>query len=129
MGIVFLSMIFLHLLYDFTMQGWLAEAKQKNWWLKQDGYKPLYKYDYLVALLVHSFLWTGFMMLPAIIAMYFAGIGFGSVFYLVFVLNVLIHALMDNSKANLGHINLVVDQLLHLGQVFATFVALFGVFA
>ena len=40
-----LGMIFCHIIDDYYLQGWLAFAKQKEWWTKNTP-NPLYKYDY-----------------------------------------------------------------------------------
>ncbi len=48
-------MILLHIIDDFHLQGILANMKQKNWWLKQKGYKDMYEHDYITALTIHSF--------------------------------------------------------------------------
>ena len=47
-------MILLHVIDDFHLQGILASMKQKEWWKKQEGYKDLYKDDYITALMIHS---------------------------------------------------------------------------
>ncbi len=44
---ILLCMIFFHILDDFHLQGWLANAKQKQWW-KDNAPDNMYKYDYLV---------------------------------------------------------------------------------
>lgn len=49
-----LGMIFCHIVDDYYLQGWLASAKQKEWWSK-NAPNPLYKYDYIMALFMHSF--------------------------------------------------------------------------
>lgn len=52
---VLLAMIFCHIIDDYVLQtlGPLATMKQKKWW--EENYpQKMYKYDYLVALLMHS---------------------------------------------------------------------------
>ncbi len=53
MGNVFvlLSMIFLHIVDDYYLQGILASMKQKSWW-EENAPQRLYKYDYIVALTI-----------------------------------------------------------------------------
>lgn len=60
---ILLCMLFLHIVDDYYLQGWLASAKQKSWWEKNSPDK-LYKHDYLIALFMHSFSWTFMIMLP-----------------------------------------------------------------
>jgi len=48
-------MILAHIADDFYLQGNLAKMKQKVWWEKLFEYKSLYKHDYKMALLIHSF--------------------------------------------------------------------------
>ena len=47
--ILFLSMLFCHIVDDYYLQGWLASAKQKGWWRKNSP-ELLYKNDYVMAL-------------------------------------------------------------------------------
>lgn len=60
---IVLWMIFFHIVDDYYLQGWLASAKQKKWW-EENAPQPLYKYDYIWALLMHSFSWAFMIMLP-----------------------------------------------------------------
>ena len=61
---ILFSMIFLHIIDDYKLQGILASMKQKRWWREQKEYKPFYKYDYIIALIDHSISWTFMIMLP-----------------------------------------------------------------
>lgn len=82
----------------------------------------LYKHDYMMALFMHSFSWTFMMMLaPTLYVIIFGG----HYYPLVFVLNIIIHMITDNMKANKKEINLIQDQLIHLAQISATFLVLF----
>lgn len=116
-GFILLLMIFLHIVDDYCLQGILASMKQKEWWKSQKEYKSLYKYDYIVALIMHSFSWTFMVMLPLISHI-------GTAFYIVFFANVIIHGVTDNLKANEFKINLVQDQTIHLIQIIVTFIIL-----
>ena len=100
--IVLLSMMFLHIVDDFKFQGILSSMKQKSWWKKNYPDKR-YRYDYVISLIIHAFSWDFIM------------------FICIFVCNWIIHALVDNMKANLKIINLVQDQVIHLYQIFFTF--------
>ena len=113
---ILLSMIFLHIIDDYKLQGVLASMKQKTWWEEQKGYKPLYKHDYIPALIEHSFSWTFMIMLPIAIFLKF-NIGWWVVAYIA---NMTIHAFVDNLKANKFKINLVIDQTIHIVQIVVT---------
>lgn len=111
-------MIFCHVVDDYYLQGWLASAKQKKWW-EENAPDSLYKNDYKVALLVHSFSWAFsisfpvlvyalfFQILPTIILPYF----------ILLVVNTIIHCIVDDLKANKLKINLIADQSIHLFQI------------
>lgn len=84
----------------------------------------MYKYDYIVALIMHSMSWAFMIMLPiAIVNKFDVNIGF----FIMYVLNVLIHAFIDNAKANWFVINLVQDQIAHIGQISFTWILLMKV--
>ena len=118
--LIFISMIFCHIVDDYYLQGWLASAKQKSWWEKNSPDK-LYKHDYIAALFMHSFSWTFMMMLvPTIYIILFGG----RYYPLVFVVNLIIHMITDNLKANAKVINLCQDQLIHMIQIIGTFIVL-----
>ena len=114
---IFLSMIFLHIVDDYYLQGWLANAKQKAWW-EQKAPSKLYRYDYIWALIMHSFSWAFMTMLPVAVYLRFR-VSFW--FAAVLALNLIIHAVVDHLKANAKVINLWTDQMIHLGQILGTF--------
>ena len=113
---ILLAMIFLHIIDDYKLQGILASMKQNKWWREQKEYKDLYKNDYIMALVEHSFSWTFMIMLPIASTLHF-NIGWWLIAY---ILNMVIHAFVDDLKANKFKINLVTDQLIHLTQIFIT---------
>lgn len=113
---VLLAMIFLHIIDDYKLQGILASMKQKKWWEEQKEYKNLYKYDYIPALIEHSFSWTFMIMLPIAVMLHF-NIGWWVIAYIA---NIIVHAFVDNLKANQFKINLVVDQTIHIMQIVVT---------
>lgn len=116
---LFFAMIFLHIIDDFCLQGILASMKQKSWWTKQDQYKEMYKNDYIIALLMHSFSWAFMIMLPIAFSMKFEL----NLFYIVaFAVNLVIHSIIDDLKANKLKINLFTDQSIHLCQIALTYV-------
>ena len=111
--IILFSMIFLHIVDDFCLQGIMASMKQKSWWQKDPvGSRPLYKYDYIAALLAHSFSWAFMIMIPILVS--------GTWNPFVLILNMLVHAFIDNMKANHMRINLIADQSMHLLQILVT---------
>ena len=114
---VFILMIFCHIVDDYYLQGWLASAKQKQWW-KDNAPDKLYRFDYIWALLMHSFSWSFMIMLPIAISQ---GFDVNWVFGLMLVINIAVHAFVDNLKANVKVINLWVDQSIHMLQIIYTF--------
>lgn len=117
---ILLLMVFLHIVDDYYLQGWLASAKQKKYW-QDNAPEKMYKYDYVWALIMHSFSWAFMIMLPiAFKANFEIGIGFVG----LFVANLAIHATVDDLKANQRAINLWVDQIIHISQICATFLLL-----
>ena len=122
--LILLCMFFMHIVDDYYLQGILASMKQKSWWEK-NAPDPLYKNDYKIALVEHAFSWTFMMMLPAIIYTAIIGTMLPVWFIVVFfILNVTIHALVDNAKANEKTINLIQDQSVHFIQIICTWLAL-----
>lgn len=116
---IILCMLFLHIVDDYYLQGILAQMKQKSWWEKQTT-NPLYKYDYIIALIEHAFSWTFMIFLPIFIS-YFFGMKFNTIGTIsFFCFNWVIHAIVDNLKANELKINLIQDQLIHIGQIIIT---------
>ena len=113
---ILLAMIFLHIIDDYKIQGILASMKQKKWWEEQKEYKSMYKYDYIPALIEHSFSWTFMIMLPIAIMLRF-NIDWWVIAYIA---NMIIHAFVDDLKANKFKINLVVDQTIHIIQIVVT---------
>lgn len=113
---IILAMIFCHIVDDYYLQGWLASAKQKKWW-EENAPQKLYNHDYIMALIMHSMSWSFMIMLPIAISMSF---NVSILFVIVFIFNAVIHALVDNLKANKLQISLITDQLIHLLQIFVT---------
>lgn len=117
---IVLFMLFMHVFDDFVLQGCLANLKQKSFWEKtapQDKYKN----DFIFALFAHSASWSFCIMLP--IAILF-GFNVGVMFLVMFIVNMIIHAMVDNLKANELKINLIVDQMIHVGQILVTYFVL-----
>ena len=111
-----LLMIFCHIVDDYYLQGWLASAKQKKYW-EENAPAKLYRFDYIWALIMHSFSWTFMIMLPIAFTMSFQ---VNVLFVVVFVANMIVHAITDNEKANRFTINLWIDQIVHISQIAMT---------
>ena len=118
---VLLSMVFGHLFDDFFLQiPWLVNGKQKEWWRANVTDKQ-YEDDYIIAMIAHAFSWTFVMMFPAAIYVDFQ---ITVLFGILFLLNVILHAFIDDQKANARNINLIIDQKAHIGQVISTWILL-----
>jgi hypothetical protein len=117
--LILLSMIFCHIIDDYILQGDLKLLKQKEWWKE---YSKLYKNDYITALFTHGFSWTFMMMLtPTIYVLINSPDLFNwTGFLTLFLTNMMVHALVDDTKANLKLMSLTTDQLIHLGQIVIT---------
>lgn len=129
--LLLLAMIFMHIVDDYYLQGWLASAKQKSYW-EQNAPDKLYQHDYIMALFMHSFSWAFMIMLvPAIYALTVAtSINAVTIMIVIFfVVNLCLHMYTDDQKANKKKINLIQDQLAHLVQIIGTwayFVVIIG---
>ena len=120
--ILLFCMLFCHIVDDYYLQGWLASAKQKSWWEKNCP-KPLYKYDYIVALFEHAFSWTFMIHVPLIVTMVITGKSIAlPLFLLLFIINWGIHTITDDAKANKLIINLILDQWIHICQILLTWI-------
>ena len=113
---IVLLMIFCHIVDDYYLQGWLASAKQKKWW-EENAPNKLYKYDYIWALITHSFSWAFMIMLPIA---YVYNFKIDVSFIVCFIANLVGHACTDHEKANKFTINLWIDQVVHLSQILLT---------
>ena len=113
-------MIFAHIIDDYYLQGWLASAKTKNWW-KKNAPDKLYSKDYIMALFCHSLSWSIMVFLPILIYSLYNQIDLNW-FYLALPINLIIHAVIDDLKANKFKINLIIDQSIHFIQIFITWI-------
>lgn len=114
---ILLSMMFLHIVDDYYLQGILAKLKQKSWW-QENAPHDLYKNDYIVALIMHAFSWSFMIMVPIFIHSSFKPSWF---IIIAFIVNACVHAIVDDMKANKRVINLIIDQTCHIAQVLSTF--------
>ena len=115
---IFITMLFMHVIADYNLQGVLAAMKEKSWWKGHGNYRS--KYDYIPALLAHAFSWAFCIMLPLAVVSYPPGM----MFYAALAVNTAIHAAVDHAKANLGWLNLIEDQAIHIVQIIITFIVL-----
>lgn len=127
--------ILLHLIADYNLQGILASLKQKRWWTDQLAKLPEpvlleivtkykadpYRHDYIVGLICHSLMWSILTFSP------FAFIVSPKVYSIAVIINTIIHAYIDDLKANKLSINLIVDQLAHLVQILSTGLILYKI--
>jgi hypothetical protein len=114
---VLAAMLFCHVIDDYVLQApCLCNLKQKSFW-KKNAPEKQYKYDYIVALIMHALSWSFMIMLPLAIAVNFK-VNF--VFFTVFIINALFHAIVDDLKANKKIINLWADQFAHFVQIILT---------
>ena len=110
-------MIFAHIYDDYYKQGILASMQQRAWW-QENAPDAMYRFDYIAAMIAHSFSWAFMITLPIAIVQYSR---ISPLNYCVVLLsNMAIHAIIDDLKANKKKINLIVDQSAHLVQVFLT---------
>ena len=114
--IIVVLMFLCHLLADYSLQGWLATAKAKSYW--KDTETP---HDWVMALFCHSMMWGIMIYLPFI---FIGEIDFGgwveALFWLTLPVNIVLHILIDNLKANKKKIDLITDQCLHFLQITTT---------
>ena len=103
----------LHVIDDFHLQGILGSMKQKEWWKKQEGYKDLYKDDYITALMIHSISWSIFISIP----LWFFPIQ-PYLISIAIIINTIIHYYVDDLKCNKLKISLSTDQCIHFLQIF-----------
>ena len=119
--LLLVGMVWAHIIDDFMLQGIMAQMKQRAWWEKQvpDLAHSPYRNDYRAALAAHAFSWScSIMVLPVLLC------GRSPAFWLpLLTINAMVHACIDDLKANKRRINLLQDQGLHLIQIFATWLA------
>lgn len=125
--LILFMMIFCHLIDDYKFQGILANMKQRKWW-KENANKYLYRNDYKMALIEHAFSWSFTTTLPFLVIAFIQNNELLAVLLIVsYIINTVIHAFVDDLKANKFKINLVEDQLAHLLQIICTWIILTAV--
>ena len=118
-AIILIVMLFCHIVDDYYLQGCLANMKQKSWWESKTSNK-LYGYDYIMALGEHAFSWSFSIMLPILIYMIYTNELHIVPYVIVLIVNCIVHAFVDNLKANKLCINLITDQCIHFLQIILT---------
>lgn len=118
--LVLAAMFYCHIIDDYKLQGILANFKQKSWW-KENAPDKLYKYDYIIALIEHAFCWTFSIHIPVFVYSYFTTSWKPILVYVVvFLFDWVLHAIVDDGKANEHKINLIQDQVIHIAQILLT---------
>ena len=115
---ILIVMVFCHTVADYNLQGWLASAKQKSY-EEESASENMYRYDYIMALIMHSISWSSMIMFPLMIYQLYTANSLIMTF-IIFIANIFLHAQIDNMKANGKQINLVQDQLIHLVNIFGS---------
>lgn len=115
--------VLLHLIADYTLQGCLANLKQRSWWIEEGKKHDMtmqeiakYKHDYKCGMLCHSLYWTLVTFFPII---FLSDLSWAVVSLIVLV-NTAAHYEVDDMKANQGKLTLWQDQGLHLLQIVLT---------
>lgn len=125
--LILFIILYLHIYDDYYAQGILANMKQREWWEKQytgsiankDKQRKLYGKDYLMALAEHAFSWAFITHLPYLI-MTVINPALVPLYIISIIVNTVIHAIVDDMKANKKKINLITDQSIHFGQILVT---------
>lgn len=121
---VLLLMFLFDIIDDFVLQPvCLSKLKQKRYWIEECEKNNLdiskYDTDYITALLMHGLSWSIMIHIPL---MFLGGINDDLFLLLSVLLNAVIHAIIDDLKANKLKINLDVDQCLHGLQIIITWI-------
>ena len=121
---VLLLMFLFDIIDDFVLQPiCLSKLKQKRYWIEECKKYNLnilkYDTDYITALLIHGLSWSIMIHVPL---MFLGGIRDDFFLLLSVLFNAVIHAFIDNLKANKLKINLDVDQCLHGFQIVITWI-------
>ena len=118
---------------DYFLQGeFLSRAKCKDFWHKMyfdDKFEyhkenKKYIYDWIAALLCHSFIWSMCIHFPII---YFISSCNHTLLFNSIIINCVVHAIIDHLKANKKIINLNQDQTFHLIQIFITRILFYSI--
>lgn len=117
---LFFIMIFLHIIADYIVQNnFMATYKQKKNW-EEYTKEGKYIHDYKIILLIHAFSWSFITFFPILIYTQSVRFWIG-----VILLNTIFHAVIDDSKCNDLSIDLVIYQILHIGQIIVSLIMAF----
>lgn len=113
-------MMLLHIIDDFVLQPiCLSKLKQRKWWeenIKGSSELKKYKDDYITALIIHSLSWSIMIHLPLFLIIT------NEIWLSISIaINMIIHCVVDDLKANYKKINLTEDQSVHMIQILITF--------
>ena len=114
-------MILCHIIEDFHIQGVMADMKQASFWR---SYGEKYANDWKPVIILHGMEWAILTSMPCLVMSWF---DIPLWFVLVIVAMGLLHAYIDHLKANVGKINLITDQTLHMSQIMIIYLAYLGV--
>jgi hypothetical protein len=117
---LFIEMLFCHILDDYYLQGILASLKQRKWW--EENYpEERYKNDYKIVLIEHGFSWSFVTSIPILINGV-VDMKKGTIILMVIliIINTTIHSIVDDLKCNKLKINLITDQMVHIIQLIST---------
>lgn len=110
--LMIISSIILHIIADFILQNnFMSTYKQKKNWEEYIKDQKQYKYDYIVVLLVHSFLWAFITYIPLLL---YLGVARITAYIIMVIGQASVHAYIDNAKCNKLSLNLILDQLFHV---------------
>jgi uncharacterized membrane protein len=118
--VILAIMLFCHIADDYYLQGILSQLKQREWWDKHAPY-AMYRNDYRMALFEHAFSWSFVTTVPLLVAAMCTANGpLARVVLGSYIINTIVHAIIDDLKANQLKISLVLDQTVHFAQIVAT---------
>lgn len=124
--ILIFSMIFMHYIGDYIIQtDFISKSKNSNFWKDKE---KMYKYDYIPILFFHSFSWSFCIHIP-LIWLLTTGVYDKTDTFIVaisIIINAFIHMIIDNLKANVGTINLIIDQIIHIFQIIVVFIIFYS---
>lgn len=114
---LFIFMIFAHIIADFYLQCNINSAMHKEWWIRNPS-GTRNRYDYITCIVIHSVFWTFTVLLPIAYRLNF---DFSWFYTLAFIGNAIIHGIVDNYRINKKKINLILQEAAHLWQITLTY--------
>ena len=120
---ILIFMFLFHIFDDFVLQPiCLSKLKCKEIWNDVNRQNNnLYKNDYKMALFIHALSWSIMIHIPLMICMIHMNQHYQISLLSSILLNSIIHAFIDNLKANKRKISLVIDQTIHFIQIMLTY--------